>query len=123
MQGMETSMKIYEVGGIAGKYHIVLEEDDEEAVTVMKQIPIQYSFLGGKHINTGKSGGQILRPSKKGAEVMLETSASLLVNLKMSLVGVKDELISKDFYGKVIKQADKNRYMIRFTSVPPEVSA
>ena len=48
-----------------------------------------------------------------------------LSNLKMNLGEVDEELGAKDFYGKVIEHAEERGYIhvVRFTSVPPEVSA
>lgn len=41
----------------------------------------------------------------------------------MNLVETEAELMSKDFYGKIINHSGKNRYVMRFTSVPPEISS
>ena len=43
----------------------------------------------------------------------------------MNLGDVPEELASRDFYGKVIesKSKDQKRYIVRFTSTSPEVSA
>jgi hypothetical protein len=45
--------------------------------------------------------------------------------MKMNLKDVYEELTTKDFYGKVTAQTlkDENNYLIRFTSLPPEVTA
>jgi adenylate cyclase len=75
----------------------------------------------------GKKGikGHIVKLSKKGCEVALTEPLALLANMKMNLGDVDEELAAKDFYGKVIEQSRKqlNTYLVRFTAVPPEISA
>ena len=122
-KGSETPLKIYEVGGIADQYHLVLEAEDTKLVTLQKQIPVQYSFLGGKHIREEHLNGNMVGLSKKSAEVVFDVSADLLTNLKISLTSAGDELSTKDIYGKIIDKTDQDTYLIRFTSVPPEISS
>jgi class 3 adenylate cyclase len=122
-KGSETPLKIYDVGGIACQYNLVLEREDTDLVSLRRDIPILYSFLGGKHVRKEKSRGTIMRLSRKGAEVAMNVSANLMTNLKMSLADVEDDLRSKDFYGKIIEGSGggDNHYIIRFTSLPLEV--
>jgi len=122
-KGSETPLRIYEVGGISGQHNLVLEIEDTDVVKLLQHIPFQYSLLGGKHIGKENLKGSILNLSKKSAEVEIDVSADLLTNLKMNLVNVGDELSTKDIYGKVIDQSGKDSCTIRFTSVPPEISA
>jgi adenylate cyclase len=122
-KGSVTPLKIYEVGGIADKYNFVLDTEDSKLVILKKQIPIQYSFLGGKHVRRESLKGRIIQLSNKSAGMAMEIKADLLTNLKMSLIDVEDELMSKDFYGKIISQSGRGHCMIRFTSVPPEISS
>lgn len=55
----------------------------------------------------------------------MESPVELFSNIKMNLVDVTEELASRDFYGKVVERTHEteNRYIVRFTSVPPEVAA
>jgi hypothetical protein len=43
----------------------------------------------------------------------------------MNLVDVPEELALKDIYGKIIEGVgdDSHRYVVRFTSTPPEVAS
>jgi adenylate cyclase len=124
-KGSETPLKIYDVGGIASPYNLVLETEDTDLVFLKRNIPILYSFLGGKHVRKERSRGMVMRLSRKGAEVAMDVSADLMTNLKMSLADVEDDLRSKDFYGKIIEGSDRgdNNYIIRFTSLPLEVAS
>jgi len=122
-KGSETPIKIFEVGGIADKYNLLLEVEDTDLVGLVQHIPFQYSLLGGKHIRKENLKGNIVRLSKKSAEVEMDVSADLLANLNMSLTSAGDKLSSKDIYGKVIDQSKQGNYVIRYTSVPPEISS
>jgi len=122
-KGVETPLRIYEVGGIAGRFNIALEVKDSALVTLTQQIPLRYTILGGKHIGKEKFEGLVARLSRKSAEIELDKPLEILTNLKMNLGDVPEELATKDFYGKVIEPSGKggHNYLVRFTSAPPEV--
>jgi adenylate cyclase len=124
-KGAEVPLTIYEVGGIAGPYNLVIERDEPAKVTLMSQIPLEYKVIGGKHVGKKGMKGRIVKLSKKGCEVALTEPLALLANMKMNLGDVDEQLAAKDFYGKVIEQSRKqeNTYFVRFTAVPPEISA
>jgi class 3 adenylate cyclase len=122
-KGSEHPLKIYEIGGIADIYNLILASKDSDLVALSQQIQFQYSIIGGKHIRKKMLEGQIVRLSKTSAEAGLTMSPDLLTNIKMNLLNVEDDLVTKDFYGKVIEQSDGDTFMIRFTSVPPEINS
>ena len=124
-KGSETPLRIYEVGGIAGRFNVALEGKDLGLVTLARQIPLRYMVLEGKDV--GKKGleGSVARLSKNCAEITLGGPVEILTNLKMNLRGVDEKLSVRDFYAKVIERSGENglTYVVRFTSVPPEVDA
>ena len=122
-KGAETSITIYEVGGIGGQYNLALDGKEAVMVTLMRKIPLQFSIIGGKHVSKKGHLGQVIRLSRKGAEIELKEPFEILTNLKMNLGKVTEELAAKDFYGKIIEREGKSAQtqMVRFTSVPPEV--
>ena len=124
-KGLETPLRIYEVGGIAGSYNLALEGATPAQFTLARQIPLRYNLLESKDVGVEKHRGFINRLSKNGAEIILSEPVSILANLKMNLGDVDEKLAAKDFYGKAIQQAedDEQLYSVRFTSVPPEVDA
>ena len=124
-KGAETPLKIYEVGGIAGQFHLSLEEKASTPVNLSRQIPIGYKVLHGKDIGKRDRVGTILSLSKKSAEIRLEETIQLLTNLKMNLAGVEEDLAGKNFYGKVTAHVenDKLTHNIRFTAIPPELKS
>ena len=122
-KGSEVPLRIYEIGGIAGTYDLVLEREDSDLMALTQKIPLRYTVLEGKHV--GKKGleGFVVKLSKKSAEIVLDKPVKQFSNLKMNLREVYEELAVKDFYGKVIELVgeDGHSCMVRFTSVPPEV--
>ncbi len=124
-KGAETAITIYEVGGIGGQYNLALEVKEPVMVTLMRQIPVRFSILGGKHVSKKGFRGHVIRLSRKGAEIGLKESFEILTNLKMNLENVTEGLAVKDFYGKIVEPEGESAQaqMVRFTSVPPEVDS
>jgi adenylate cyclase len=124
-KGSEAPLKIFEIGGIGSPYNLSLEEKDPDMVTLAQNISLRYAAVGGKDVGKVQLNGFISRLSNKSAEVEIEKPLDLLSNIMMNLVDVTEELASKDFYGKVIERISGNekRYIVRFTSAPPEIAA
>lgn len=124
-KGAETPLRIYEVGGIAGHYNLVLDYEDQPLAPLARHVPLSYTVLEGKYARKKKLEGSVLRLSKKCAEISFEGTVSLLTNLKMNLRDVDEKLSTRHFYGKVIKRSGKRglTQLVRFTPVPPEIDA
>jgi class 3 adenylate cyclase len=124
-KGSEAPLKIYEVGGIGAPYNLALEEKNPALVALGRKVPLLYTALDGKDAGKDQLEGLVSRLSRQGAEIDLKEPLELLTNIKMNLGDVPEELASKDFYGKVIEcvRKDAYRYIVRFTSVSPEVAA
>ena len=124
-KGAVTPLKIYEVGGISGSYNLVLDGGDAALVTLMRQIPLTYTMLEGKSVIKKELEGHVIRLSKKCAEILLDEPVEILTNLKMNLRDVDENLVIKDFYGKVIENSRQKEkiHLVRFTSVSSEVDA
>jgi adenylate cyclase len=125
-KGSETPLRIYEVGGIAGRFNLALGERESVLVSLALQIPIRYTvLLEGKDVGGKGLEGSVVRLSKNGAEMTLVAPVETLTNLRMNLLDVDEKLTAKNFYGKVIKHpVEKGRtHRIQFTSIPPEVDA
>lgn len=122
-KGAKTPIRIYEIGGLAGRYNLTLQDEDSDLLTLARQIPLCYTVLDGKHVGQEGLSGSIIRLSKKSAEIKLEQAADNLTNLKMNLRDVETDLTTRDFYGKIIQSSAKSQatHTLRFTAVPPEV--
>ncbi len=124
-QGAEAPMTIYEVGGIGGEYNLALDRKEPAMVGLARLIPLRYTLIGRKHVGKEGAEGRITRLSKRGCDIELNEPVSPLTNLKMNLLDVDEDLGTKDFYGKVIKQSTGSGYIhsVRFTAIRPEVSS
>ncbi|TRZ77042.1 MAG: adenylate/guanylate cyclase domain-containing protein [Deltaproteobacteria bacterium] len=122
-KGSETPIRVYEVGGIAGRYNLALEERDPPLTTLTCRIPIRCTMIEGKDVEKEGIEGTLLRFSKNRAEITLDGPVEILANLKMNLGDVDDKLSTRDFYGKAVQESEKDRhtYIVRFTSVPPAI--
>ena len=124
-KGSEKTLRIYEVGGIAGDYNLVLGEKVDPLVALTRKISLGYTILDGKDIAKKSTEAFIIGLSKNCAEIEFGTPVEIMTNIKMNLRDVDENLSSRDFYGKVTKcsQDKTNTCMVHFTSVPSEVDA
>lgn len=124
-KGAEGDLRIYEIGGIGGQHNLVLEEKEPEISSLARSIPVDCRLLLDKTITDDAFRGEILGLSKKSAELALDRPVHILSDIKLNLLGVGEELTARDVYAKVMrhKGADAPHYVIRFTSVPPEIAA
>jgi class 3 adenylate cyclase len=122
-KGSEVPVKIFEIGGIAGRYNLALEKKDHNIIALSKKIPLRYTILKGKHVGGKNLEGSIVGLSRKGAEILLDVPVEQFSDIKMNLRDVYEELSIKDFYGKIIEQSGngEHNYLIRFTSLPLEI--
>ncbi len=124
-KGADTSLRIFEVGGIAGEYNIALDVREPSLLTLKQKIPVNYTVVEGKSAGRKGLNGTLVRLSRKSAGIVLEEPVDVLTNLKINLKGVDESLSVKYFYGKIIEAGSENEktFLIRFTSVPPEIDA
>jgi len=124
-KGAETPLKIYEVGGIGQPYNLALDKKHTALVALGRTVPLRYTTLDGKNVGKEQLKGFVISLSRDVVEIDLEEPLELLTNIKMNLKDVSEELVSRDFYGKIMESAGKDscRYILRFTSVPPEIGA
>lgn len=124
-KGAETPLTIYEIGGISGNYHLALEDRLLTMVPLMQPVPLKVKVLEGKSVGRKGLRGSIRQLSARSAGVSFAEPLRLMANLKMNFADLPEEMSKKDFYGKVVghMQNNKESLIVRFTSVPPEISA
>ena len=124
-KGSETPLRIYEVGGIAGRFKIALEAKEIILFTLARQIQIRYTVIEGKDIGKNDLPGSVVRLAKNCAVISMGDAVDVMTNIKMNLADVDENLSAKDFYGKVVRKTGENgkNHEVHFTSVPPEVDA
>ena len=124
-KGSEKTVRIYEVGGIAGDYNLVLGERGDPLVALTRKISLGYVILDGKDIGKKSTEAFIIGLSKNCADIEFETPVEIMTNIKMNFRQVDENLSARDFYGKVTKCSEdkRNTCVVHFTSVPSEVDA
>lgn len=124
-KGSESPIRIYAVGGISGSHNLVLEKKDTALKELIQDVPLKYSVVGGKNVDNVQQSCRMHCLSRKSVEATFEEELDLLTNIKMNLVDVPEELALKDIYGKVMEAVNDEsfRYLVRFTSTPPEVNS
>lgn len=124
-KGAETPLRIYEVGGIAGRFNLALEEKGKTPVALTRRIQLRITVLEGKDVVKKGLKGVIAQLSKNCAEITLGIPVDVMTNLKMNLADVDEKLSARNFYGKVIERSGEEEqiHLVHFTSVPPEVDA
>ncbi|MFC1534633.1 adenylate/guanylate cyclase domain-containing protein [Thermodesulfobacteriota bacterium] len=124
-KGAEEKLVVYNIGGIGGHYNLTLAHEVLMLKPLIREIPIDYYILDGKHTGEGQFKGMLLRLSRKAAELNLQFEVELLTNLRLNLSSVAEGLSHKDFYGKVVERShiDSNTYNVQFTALPPEIDS
>jgi adenylate cyclase len=124
-KGAESPLRIYEVGGIAGRFNVALEEAAPAFVRLARPVPVRYALLEGKAASGATRGGHVARLASHALELTADEPLEAMANLRMSLAGAGPALAARDFYGKVVRAADGPGApaMVRLTALPPEVEA
>ncbi|MGD1698854.1 CHASE2 domain-containing protein [Dapis sp. BLCC M229] len=125
-KGVKQPITIYDVGGLGGKYNLVLTKEEEIYLPLKEAISLHYVVLDGKNVGDCLNKGSLVKLSEKEAEIQGVNSGEnippALINIKLNFVWDGKE--SEDVYGKVLeKKAENGNFYIRFTAKPPDVSA
>jgi adenylate cyclase len=131
-KGVNQSITIYEVGGIAGKYNLFLPQKETIFFSLPEQIWLEfhYALLDGKHIGDALFKGRLVKLSAQGALVRAENADRQAVpkplsNIKLTLLTPNTPTeANADIYAKVLdKSAEPGSFYIHFTAQPPSVAA
>lgn len=129
-KGVQKPITIYEVGGIGGRYNLVLSQPEAEVFYTLKDpLQLQYKLLEGKDISDKAFAGNLVKLSANQAEICVESGSNsdlpgALSNIKFNLVDHARSEVSEDIYGKVVECCpEKERFLIRFTAKPPAIAA
>jgi class 3 adenylate cyclase len=124
-KGAESPMTVYEVGGIGGRFNLVLADKVTELFPLAREIPVHYAVLDGKHVGEGGRTAAIISLSRKSALLRLERDISPGANLKLNLKGVSEELARRDFYGKAEHGGPEapGLCLVRFSALPSGIDA
>lgn len=126
-KGVKQPIPVYEVGGLAGPYNLMLTAETETYYPLPTPLPVQYALLDGKQVGEDMFQGQLTQLSGRGAVIVTssqEASAlpSELTNIKLNLLWPDDPLLAgEDVYAKVFKQAEANSFYLHFTAKSPNL--
>ena len=121
-KGAETPLRIYEVGGIAGRFNLALASETDEPMPLAALVPLRCVVLEGKGGGGDAGAGRMLRLARNCAEIDAAVPLAPMSDLRMQLVEVSEALAAREFYGKVV-HCGAGGARVRFTAVPPEIDA
>jgi adenylate cyclase len=124
-KGAESPLRVYEVGGIGGRFNLALDEPAPAFVQLAERLPLRYAVLEGKAAGRVSGEGFVPRLAKHCVELAADGPLEPMSDLKLNLAAVGDALAGRDFYGKVVRAPDGRGApaVVRLTAVPPEVDA
>ncbi|MEW5725358.1 MAG: adenylate/guanylate cyclase domain-containing protein, partial [Thermodesulfobacteriota bacterium] len=124
-KGADAPLQVFEVGGIGGRYNLVLPDREAGLTALAREIPVRLTVLEGKHVGRGEQKGVLVRLSRKSGELRVGSPLDPLTNLKLNLDVANRNLSEKDFYGKVELRSDLGPGFcrVRFSALPPRIEA
>jgi len=124
-KGAESSLRLYSVTGISGRFHLTVVKEQQDLIELDQHVSVSFSRLKEKDVSINKGVGTILKLAVGGAEINLPDSMELWSNIQIRLEGVDDPLSEKYFYGKLVEKTSvhEHNYWVAFTSMPPDISA
>ena len=119
-KGLDEPVRVYEVRGMSEPYACQMPEAAPEAfVDLASPLPVRMFALEGKKVSDEAVGAEIKRASENCIDVEAEASFERNANL---MLRVAEEAEVSDVYAKVV-EADGDRLMLRFTSLPDDAKA
>ncbi|MEL6259933.1 MAG: adenylate/guanylate cyclase domain-containing protein [Cyanobacteria bacterium J06626_6] len=134
-KGVAEPITIYDISGVDAPYHLSLTEEKDTFYPLLQPIPVQFSLLQGKHIDSSMAQGCITQLSEKGAILTMAMQGKTvdappvletLTNIKLNLLSDEGGTKSEDAYAKVLEKkttSESSAFSIRFTAKPPAVAA
>jgi class 3 adenylate cyclase len=124
-KGAEAPLRIYDVGGIGGRFNVALDAPAPSFVALVRPLPLRFALVEGK--DAGRTGGEAfaMRLARSSVEIETELPLVAMSDLRMNLTDAGDALDARDFYGKVIRGCEGrgSTALVRLTAVPPEIDA
>ncbi|MBN1208563.1 MAG: HAMP domain-containing protein [Myxococcaceae bacterium] len=121
-KGVKGKLILHEVLGLGGEAGLWLPRRQEELRALAEALPVAYAVLEGKHLGASVPGA-LVRLGPHTAELRGAAPLEPFSNLRMDLGPARGELSGQDVYAKVVRRVDEGLFLVRFTSVPPEVAS
>ena len=119
-KGLEEPVRVYEVRGMSGPYACEMPEAAPEAfVDLSSPVEVRMFAVEGKTVSDEAVPATIERTSENCMEVDAKSPFERNANLMLRL---EEDADVSDVYAKVV-EADGNRLVMRFTSLPDDAKA
>lgn len=126
LKGVRQPVRVFEVGGIGGRYQRFLPARIAPTLIALTvPIAVRYSILEGKQAGEAEHAGRLVALSPEAARLVTEVSLESLSNLKLTLIDSQGHEVCSEVYCKVSAQPAPADAGVRvdFTSLPPEATA
>ena len=120
-KGAEAPVRIYEVGGIAGRFNLALATAAPELARLAEAEPVRFAVLEGKQPGAARGDGALVRLARSHAELDTASPPAAFSDLRLNLAAAGEALACRDFYAKVVAAGPPA--LVRFTALPPEIDA
>ena len=120
-KGFNKAIDMFDIGGIDD---LVLPEDKDTLVQLVRPISIEWKVIESKHIKTKKHTGTLHKLSANNAEIKCDCTVEPLTNLQITFIDSERDRRMDNIYAKVVEVSleDTYSFWIRFTSVPSDVA-
>lgn len=124
-KGIDTPITLYEVRGIGGTYHLELSVPALVLAPLPIPIPLRYAVVETQQTDDAMLTGRLAKLSPHGGEVHTEHAVSPLSDVKLRFLDDHGRELPGSVYGKVTDYAaaDGTSFLVRFTSIPPNVAS
>ena len=125
-KGVKDPITIYDVSEIKGSYNLALKDDAEGLRPLETPLKVRYIPLDGKSADQGAVEGSISQISPQIVRLCAAAPLAVLDNVRIELAEpAEPELEGLHIYGKVTESFPDAplEFLIRFTAVPPEITA
>ncbi len=119
-KGIKESVTLYEVSGIGGAYNLYLPKKELHMIMPDSPLDISFCMIKGKDIGKEVRFAKVLMLGAAGMKIETGQPMPVLCNIKITLSDSDGKEISDALYAKVIHAESSYRYVLKFTSVPPE---
>jgi adenylate cyclase len=124
-KGSGAPLRIYEVGGIGGRFGLALPDSAPALVALGRRLPLRYAVLEGKEAGGAAGEAFVLRLAKSALEIEPDRPLAPMADLRLNLAAAGEALGARDFYAKVIRAGEGPGApaLASLTAVPPEIDA
>jgi adenylate cyclase len=124
-KGMPQALKCRELLGHKDQPALSIEEDETNCVTLAKTVPCHYVRMNEKHLKEKNQPATLVGLAQRRAVIEATGSLERYSNIMIQIGDKTEGRGVSELYAKVIRpiQESPNRYLIHFTSIPPNIKA